>query len=456
VALAPPGIPRLDEIGLDAQVVTFAVAVLAGTAIIFGLTPAVRATRLDVTTAMKEGSRGGGSKRGGRTALVVSEVALALMLLTGAGLLMRSFATAARWHPGFEYENLATLWLLGSSTKYTSGRQVVRVFHDVVDAVEALPDVRAAGTASAGPLFGGREPGEFVIAGRPASAPDERPQARWFDIGPQYFRTLGLPVLRGRDFTAADDEGAPRVAIINEAMARRYWPDEDPLGQFVQPALGWTSDAAPMEIVGVVGDVTPFDPNVPAEAEIYWPNSQRPRLATYLVIRTTGAPEAAFEAVRARIQAVDPSMSVGRTATIEAMMGSQLVRPRFQMLLLGVFAAVALALATVGTYGVISYGVSGRTHEFGLRMSLGAHRRDSLRLVIAEGVRIGGVGVVVGLAGGLAVSRVMSSMLIGIAPRDVVTFVAAPVAMGLVVMLACYLPARRAAGIHPMVAMRTE
>jgi putative ABC transport system permease protein len=319
-----------------------------------------------------------------------------------------------------------------------------------VEEVAALPSVVSVGAASAGPLFGGREPDEFTVAGRPAPEPGQRPVARRYDVGPNYFRTLGVPLKSGRDFNDADTHGATPVAIINEAMARRYFPDEDPIGQQV------TMLGGPMTIVGIVGDVQPLRPGDPVEPEIYWPYKQRPRYATFLLIRTASDPTATIQAAEQRLKALDPDMNVSTFRTMEELIGRQLVRPRFNMFLIGVFASVALLLATVGIYGVISYSVAQRTREIGIRVALGAAAGDILRSVVGRGMWLTLAGVVFGLAGAFGVTRVLSSLLVGVEPTDPFTFASIALLVILAALFACYVPARRATRVDAMVALRSE
>jgi len=458
VALAPPGIPRLDEVALGPDVVIGSAFLLIVTVVAFGLAPAWRATRVDLSTTLKPGGRwrGSGEGLGARATLVVTEVALAVTLLAGAGLLLRSFATAARWDPGFDPDDVGLVWLLASTTRHAESIELTPLYDRILDATRAIPGVTDVGMASAGPLFGGEEHGTFTIAGRLEPSLDERPLLRWFDLAPGYFRTIGLPIVRGRDLQLSDVRGGPAVALINEAAARRFFAGEDPIGQHIVDREPFDGIETSMEIVGIVQDVRPDDPNGVPEPEIYWSNRQRTRWATYLIFRSAVPPDRLHDTIRERIAAVDPTMSVGRFTTMETLMGSRLVRPRFQMLLLGIFALVALTLATVGTYGVVSYGVTSRTNEFGLRLSLGAVTSDIVRMVLGQGARLAGLGIVIGLAGAFALTGFMRGMLVGVTPRDPITFVAVAILLGSIVLLASYVPARRAARIDPMDAMRAE
>ncbi len=452
VALAPGNIPRLSEVGVDSLVLAFATLLSVVTCIVFGLAPAVYATRLELSQAVKEGDQRSPGRSGFRlrSALVITEVALALVLLIGAGLLTRSFVRLLSWEPGFDRSNLMVVWLLASDGKYSNAHQVAELFRLAVAEVESLPTVVSVGATSAGPLFGGREPDEFTIAGRPTPQPGEYAVARRYDVGPNYFRTLGTPLLRGRGFTDTDAQTAPPVAIVNETLARRYFPGVDPLGQQV------TMLGGPMTIVGVVADVQPLRVGDPIEPEIYWPYRQRPRYATYLLIRTASDPANAVRPTESRLQALDPDMEISSFRTMEELLDRQLVRPRFNMLLIGVFASVALLLAAIGIYGVISYSVAQRTREIGVRVALGAEERDIFGSVVGRGMILSVSGIAIGLVGALAVTRVLSSLLVGVRPTDPLTFAAIAALLMLVAFLASYVPARRATRVDAIVALRSE
>ncbi|MFC1640343.1 ABC transporter permease, partial [Gemmatimonadota bacterium] len=453
VSLAPAGIPRLDEVAVDGRVLVFALFLSVATTVVFGLFPALHATTVDLNQALKEGDprAAGRSRLGVRGILVVSEVALALMLLIGAGLLTKSFSGLLEWDPGFDRENLLTVWLLTASPRFPSGLDVVALHTRAAEEVASLPSVISVGKTSAGPLFGGLETDEFLIGGRPEAEPGERPVARWYDVGPHYFSTLGVPLLAGRLFTTDDVREAPRVAIVNEALADRYWPNEDPLGGQVT-----LQDRGTMTIVGVVGNVAPFRTGEPTSPEIYWPQMQSPRLATYLLIRTAADPSSLIRPIRDRLRALDPTMQVSGFNTMEGHIGRQLVRPKFNMLLVGIFAAVALVLASIGIYGVVSYSVAMRTREMGIRMALGARGFDIVRSVVGRGMVPASIGIAVGLAGAFGVTRLLTSMLVGVEPTDGLTFCSVPVLLAVVAVVACYVPATRATHVEASVTLREE
>ena len=452
VSLAPAGIPRLDEVGVDGRVLVFALSLSVVTAVVFGLVPSFHATTVDLNQALKEGDprAAGRSRLDARGVLVVSEVALALMLLVGAGLLTRSFASQLNWNPGFDRDNLITVWLLTSSPRFQSSEQVVALHTQAAEEVASLPAVVSVGKTSAGPLFGGLETDEFVIGGRPEPEPGERPVARWYDVGPNYFSTLGVPLLAGRFFSTDDVREAPQVAIVNKALADRHWAGEDPLGGQI------TIYDRTVTIVGVVGNVTPFKPGEPVRSEIYWPQKQSPRLATYLLIRTAADPTSLIRPIRDRLRALDPEMQVSGLRTMEGHIGRQLVSPKFNMLLVGIFASVALVLASIGIYGVVSYSVAMRSREMGIRLALGARGSDIVKSVVGRGMVPATLGIAIGLAGAFGVTRLLTSMLVGVEPTDSLTFFSVAVLLAVVAVVACYVPATRATRVDASVTLREE
>ncbi len=450
VRLAPASIPRLAEVSVDARVLGFAVALSVLTSLLFGAAGVIQAARLNLSDTLRgKDTAPTGRRVSVRGALVVAETALALVLLTGAGLFLKSFTRLASWDPGFDVGHLTTTWLLASQGKYPTGPQVAGLFRRAVEEVASLPGVVSAGSASAGPMFGGTETGEFRIVGR-AVQEGEAPTARWFDVDPNYFATMGVPLLRGRGFTGSDVTGAPDVAIINQAMARRYWPGQDPVGQRV------VMYNRTMTVVGVVGDVAPLNPDQSPAPEISWPNRQVPRWATYVILRTASDPATLGKAARRRLQELDPDLSVTDFQTFDARFARVLVYPRFVTLLMATFAGIALALAAVGVYGVIAYGVARRTREIGIQVVLGAARGDILRTVVGQGMMLALAGVVIGVMGSLAITPVLRNLLAGVEPSDPLTLLGVAGVLALVAFVASYLPARRASGISAMEALRAE
>ena len=453
VLLAPRGFPRLDQVALDGRIAVFTGLLCLVTVVLFGLLPALQASRLTLGSALQEGVRGGGAGDGGRGrgVLVTVEVALALVLLTGAGLLARSFAHLLRWEPGFEREHLVLMPVFNSPAKYPHASMAADLYGRATEALSAVPGVAAVGAASAGPLFGGDGGQEFAVEGRPLPPPGERGSALWYDVGPHYFQTVGIPLVRGRFFTDHDDAGAQRVALINETLARRVFPGQDPVGQRITMLM----HEATFEIVGVVRDVPPFRPGDAVSPEIYWPYRQLPRLAIFFVVRTAIAPEAVVPALRAKLLELDPDIDVGRVTTLGQRAAEQLVRPRFYLLLLGLFAVLALTIAGVGVYGVLSYWVSQRTHEIGVRMALGAGAGRVVAMIVGQGLKICLAGIVLGVVGSLALTRLLGGLLVEVSALDPTSFVLAAVGVAAVALVACALPARRAARFDPLQALRS-
>lgn len=447
VEMAPTDIPRLTEVGIDRRVVLFAFLLAAATAMIFGVAPARRAWKTDVNDALK-GVRGGrGADTRLRSGFAVVQLSLALMLLFGAGLLTRSFARFMNWDPGFQRANVVTTFMLPPKTA-----DVVSLMQQVRDEVAAVPGVQAVALASGGPsgLFGGGDTDGIAIEGRPALAPDQMPTVEWFDIDRHYFDTLGVRTVRGRGLSASDTFGAPHVAIINEALARRFFPGEDPIGRRA------TVEKHPSEIVGVVADVKPMRPDQPVAPQIYWPIQQYRRGAAYLVMRTTPGIAGLEKSIEARVAAVNPGIDLGKFDTLDARFARRLVSPRFNMLLVASFALVAVLLSAVGVYGVIAYGVASRTREFGVRVALGATPGELVRSVVRRGMSLASIGIVAGCAGASALGRLLTSLLYGLPARDPLTLVSAAAVLALVAAVACWVPARRASRVDPVAALRAQ
>ena len=448
LALVPPGLPRADTIRWDARVVAFALLFVLAASLLAGVWPAVRAMRVNLTDAIKQEGQLPGQRRGAlglRGGLVAAEVALAFVLATGAGLLTRSFTRFLDWDPGFERQGLLTFNTIASSGTYPDAASVRALFERVSDELHSIPGVRGVGTASSGPLFGGVEPGEFVSGGDTLGA-------RWSDVSPDYFRTLGVALRRGRWLTGADREGAPLVALVNETLARRLWPGREPIGQ----RLHEKNNPGALEVVGVVADVPSFVPGRPSEPEVYWPYAQAPRWGNWFVIRTAGDPSGIVREVRARLRAVDPDLEAARLMTMAERVERQLRRPRFNMLLIATFASVALLLTAVGAYGVVAATVARRTREIGVRIALGASVGDVIRLVLRQGMTMVGVGLAVGACLAFVLTRLTGSLLYGVRATDPVTWVAVAALVMAVAAAACWIPARRAGMVDPNEALRAE
>jgi len=383
--------------------------------------------------------------------LIVAEIALAVIVVTGAGLLGRTFATLMSWRPGFEQQHLLTIWALASSGKFEKREQIVALFARAEDELRTMPAVVSVGSGSAGPLCGGDGDGLFTIDGRTPAAGAPRQAAFWFDISPSYFRTIGLPIVRGRDITDRDAEGTPLVAVVNQTFVRRYLGVE-PLGRRIH----MTEHDADFTIVGVVRDVPPVRPGDDVSPQIFWSNRQLPRPATYFLIRTAGDPTTVASAVRTRLRVVDPDIQVSRVRTVRGWLSLELVRPRFSAVLLVTFGALALVLAAIGTYGLIAYAVAQRTREIGIRIALGARPRLIVGEILGRGMKLAGLGVGLGCIGGLALTRLIRGMLAGVDANDPFSFALSGALLIGGAALACVLPARRASRVDPVIALRTD
>lgn len=451
---APGSIPRLQDVRMDAPVLLFCLALSAATSLLFGLVPALQTSRPSFQGILREG-RHTLEHRGGaraRSLLVIAEVGMATVMLVAAGLLIRSYVNLIDWHPGFDRKNLVFVQVFCSPGKYTKAAQVADLFPRLEEGLRSVPGVVTAGAASAVPLLGGDGNQEFSIVGRPEPPPGQRPTAYWYDVGPEYFRTMRIPLKKGRFFGDADDARAPSVAIVNETMARRWWPDGNPIGQRV--AL--SAHQMTVEIVGVVGDVRPFRPDRPPEPEIYWPFRQAPRWATMFAVRTASDAGAAIPSLRARLQEIDPDVDVGRFVTMQELESRELVQPRFNMLLLGLLAGLALFLAAIGVYGVISYSVSQRSHEIGVRLAFGADRGAVVRLLVAGGMKWAVAGAVAGLVAAVPLMLLLRRLLVNVAPGDPATMAGVATLLLIVALTASLVPALRATRADPMAALRCE
>lgn len=455
--------PRREAIQLDGTVLGFAFLLSLGTAALFGLTPALRSSRFDLVEALKEGgrgTRGGGGKL--RNALVVGEIALSLMLLAGAGLLIRSFVRLQAIDPGFQPGNVISMVVPVTGSQFGSPQRKGPFYERLVENVRAVPGVRSAAVINHIPLEGDIWGRSITIEGREAPVPEDVPGAAYRVAGPGYLPTIGATLLRGRDFAVTDSHNAPPVIIINETLARVHFPNEDPIGKRIKP--GRPDSTEPWRtIVGVVQDVQQRQ-WAQVNSEIYLPFAQdedfygnvSPPFSMTLVARTANDPAAMAQALQQQVLALDPNIPVSNVVTLEQAVSNALWQPRFSMFLLGVFAIIALVLAAVGVYGVMSYAVTQRTSEIGIRVAMGARRRDVLWLVVRHGMLLAAAGTVLGLAGASALSRVMESMLYQVSATDSFTLAAASIALLLVALAACLAPAFRASRIDPIVALRYE
>jgi putative ABC transport system permease protein len=459
VGLQPENLPRLQEIGVDARVLGFTFGVSLLTGIIFGLLPAWTASRSIVSDALKEGGRSstaGGARQRMRSTFVVAELAVALVLLVGAGLLIKTFWNLRSVGPGFNADHLLTMRVELPEARYKETERQTRFRAQSLEAINSLPGVKAA-MVSELPLSGDSLDHDFVIDGRPPLAPGDEPSLETRSVMGDYFSTLGIPLRAGRDFGPQDfTENSPLVGIANDMLVRQYFPNEDPLGKRIRwardPQVHW------MTIVGVVGDVKHFGLDLPEQPTLYSPYTQiNPwkRWMTF-VARTQSSPEGMAAAVKQQIWKIDPQLPVSKVKSMDDVAAASFAERRFNMLLLTLFAALALVLAAVGIYGVISYAVTQRTQEIGIRMALGAGRNDVLKLIIRNGLALTLLGIVIGVGGAIGLTRLMSTLLFGVTPTDKPTFIAVSAVLIVVALLACYIPARRATKVDPLVALRYE
>jgi putative ABC transport system permease protein len=458
----PLGIPRLDEVALDLRVFGFTLAIALVTGVLFGLAPALSATRRNLSGAIQEtGQRSGGSLAASRLrhSLLVSEVALALVLVIASGLLVRTLFNMLRTNAGFDSTRVLTFQLSLPGATYTDTERMAQLYTRVLQNLQNLPGVQAAGLVSEVPMGGEPDSTVIRIPGHVETNENERPYANYLFASPGYFSAVGTPLLRGRDFRPSDTLDAEHVVIINAAMARKYWPNEDPTGKQVGvKAARWPVRT----IIGVIADVKHLSLREEPAPEMYVPYTQNeihiwPSMQTMQVaLRAQGDPLALAGSARAAVRAIDPSLPLARVASLESLVEESTARTRFATLLVAGFGVLALILATVGIYGVISYGVAQRTHEIGIRMALGAQPRSVFAMVMGQGARLAGVGIVLGFLAAAAVTRLMATLLFGVQPTDPVTFAAVAVLLLVVTLLACYVPARRATRVDPIIALRYD
>ena len=457
VGLIPADTPRLNEVRPDTLIFGFALAVSVFSGALFGLAPALQASRRDLNETLKEGGRTGvegGRRNRSQSILIVSEIALSFMLLAGAGLLVRSFMRLRDVNPGFDPAGVLAMRISGSGSQYPAGPARAELYRQVLERLGSLPGVEAAGGVLSLPLGGdtynvGRS---FIREGRPMT-PEESANASYLVATPGYFRALHIPLVSGRTFTEQDSEKSPMVVVVNETMARRFWPGESPVGKQITI---WRDEKFPREIVGVVSD-TRSNPAEPAGPQMYVPFAQDANWASLsLVVRTSADPSSLAAAARNEVHALDKAIPVYNARPMSDVVAASLAERRASTLLVGAFALLALLLALVGIYGVTAYYVTQRTHEIGLRMALGARARHILGLVVGRSLRLTLAGLAVGLCGALALTRVMGSLLYEVKPADPVTLAAAAALLGAVALVACLLPARRAARVDPLIALRAE
>lgn len=457
VRLSSGSLPGAVEVGVDAWALGFTLLVSLCAGVLAGVAPALQFSKSDLSETLKQGTgRGGGGsvKQRTRKALVVCEVALSLILLVGAGLMIRSFWMLQNVDPGFDASNTLTMSVLLPSTRYSEPQQML-AFHDrVLEQISALPGVVSVGSTTTVPLTGGGSRQPFTIEGRPAPPVSEQPLAQTRYVSPDYFSAMGVPLRQGRPFDERDRDGAPQVVVISEAMARRFFPGQNPVGQRL--TASFHLQQGPREIVGVVGDVKSNGLDDDAAATMYLPFRQAPRPWINFVARTSSDPRGFVQPVSKAVYAVDKEQALTSVRTMEQVLDESLSGRRFNMTLLMTFAALALTLAAVGVYGVMNYSVMLRRRELGIRIALGARALDVLRLVLGQGLALTLIGVGVGMAGAYALTRLMASLLYGVAATDFLTFFSVSAVIILVGLLASFLPARRATKVDPMIALRSE
>ena len=454
-AYGPADVPRLHDVSLDRYVLFFTLGVATLTGVLFGLAPALNASKPD-PGMLKESGRGisQGGRNWMRSALIVSEVALSLMLLVGAGLLINSFWRLLHTDPGFNPRGVLAVDIPLSRTTYAKPEQRSAAFQQLIGRMKSLPGVRDVSLVSNVPLTDMDIELSFQVEGRAPYKPGEEAVADYTVAGSDYFRTMNIAVVRGRVFTDQDTANLPQVMVVSNAFVKRYFPDEEPIGRRI---VFDGNDKTAREIVGVVADVRRNGLDLDPQPEMYVSHLQRPERRMNVVIRTEVQDASQLaQAARAEVKAFDPNQIIWRTQTLEQLLSTSVAPRRFNMLLLGIFAGVALVLAAVGLYGVMSYSVSWRTREIGIRMALGAKRADVLRLVVRQGMTMTLIGLALGLVGVIAMSRVLAGMLYGVSPTDPLTFTGVSIVLLLVALLACLIPARRATRVDPIVALKTE
>jgi putative ABC transport system permease protein len=457
----PPGwinaIPLSGGVGIDLRVLGFALALSLLTGLVFGLAPALQISNPDLNSVLKEGGRtgaGGGLNQSRlRNLLVVAEVALSLTLLIGAGLMIRSFVQLMKVTPGLNPENVLTMQTALPGLKYAKDEQVTAFYTQAVERIASIPGVLAVGTTTNLPLGGGNQTTKVLVSGKPVPPSAQIPEISFRDISPDYFRALEIPLLKGRTFTARDTADAPGVAIVNETMARRLFGSaEEAIGQRLTDEDG----KGAREIVGLVGDVRHSGLDAELRAEMFVPYTQESSRSMTFVVRTASDPVGFIPAVRSQLRAVDKDQPVDEVRTMTQVIAESVSQRRLTMLLFGLFAALALTLATIGIYGVMSYSVSQRAHEIGVRLALGAQRSDVFRLVIGQGMILTLGGIALGLAAAFALTRVLAGLLYGVKATDPLTFAGISLLLLLVALVACLVPARRATRVDPMTALRYE
>lgn len=458
VSMIPERVPRIQEVNVDLRVLGFAFLVSILTGLVFGLAPALQASRVDLNDSLKESARGTfGSLRQNRMRafLIVAEVSLAVVLMIGAALLTKSFIRLLDVNPGFDPAQTLTMEVAlptAPLSKYADEQQQALFFQQVLERLNHTPGVTAAGAVLTLPLTGAQESTNFFVEGEPDTPPEQRVTTDYTLIAAEYFRALGVPLLKGRNFSDHDNKDTAGVMIVNEAMAQRHWPNGEALGKRVR--VGFEKTAR--EVIGVVGNVKQTGLTAEAQPAVYLPHLQRPTGSMTIVIRTTGDPMSLAPIVRSQVHAVDQAIPVSNIRTMEEIFSASVEQQRFSTLLVALFGGLAVALAAVGIYGVMGYSVSQRKHEIAVRMALGAKASQVLILVLKDGLLLAAIGIGIGLMGAFALTRLMRSLLFEVKPTDAQTFAVVSAGLILVALLACLVPALRATKVDPLVALRYE
>jgi putative ABC transport system permease protein len=460
----PDALPRVDDIKVDANVLLFTLAASIITGVVFGLAPALQASNPNLNETLKEGGRSGSSGRQGlRGVLVVAEIAISLILLVGSGLLIRSFIALNHVSAGFDDQNMLTFDLSLSSKEYAEAPKVRRFFKEFLEKIEVLPGVESAAATDLLPLGGSDSETQFYVTGRPKPSPSELPLAMNYITSPGYLKAMRIPLLKGRFFQEADTLTSAPAIVIDENMAAQYFPGEDPLGQHLSLPIKPTMDLE-FQIIGVVGHVKQQNLDTAdgstVGTQMYLAMAQIPDEfifpGTTMIVRTQADPAGYLSAVRSALTLMDGSATLSNAKTMEQLRGEMISDRRFTLILVGVFSALALVLASIGIYGVISYSVAQRTREIGIRMALGASRKQVLRMVVGAGAKLTVIGIAIGAVGALVLTQFIRSFLFGVSPSDPLTFAVIAALLAIVALLACWIPARRATKVDPMVALRYE
>ncbi|HYK19638.1 MAG TPA: ABC transporter permease, partial [Pyrinomonadaceae bacterium] len=450
----PAGFPRASQIGVNAAVFGFTFAVSTLTGIVFGLAPAIHATRTHLNEALKTGGKASiASGQRLRRVLVVAEVALSLMLFTGAGLLMKSFWLLTNVNPGFQADHLLTLHVSLPERKYSEESRVIEFYRRLPEQLSALPGVKAVSAVNRLPISGGDPHGVLTIEGRTFGA-GEAPGVSFRRILPNYFRAMSIPLLQGREFDDRDTGGRPDVVIINQKMAQRYWSGGDAIGKRIK--IGPPEHEPWLTIVGVVGNVNHTGLDTEPDFATYEPHAKRPWSEMTVLVRTAGDPLSLAGPVQQELKNTDKEILIEDVVTMDRRVEQSVAPQRLNLVLLATFAFIALVLAAVGIYGVMAHSVVQRTQEIGVRMALGAQLRDVTTMILRSGLSLALVGIAIGLGGALALTRLMSKLLFEVSPTDAATFVSVAVILFVVALVACYIPARRATKVDPLVALRYE